>query len=1075
WKVLTSAIYLHDIKADKKTHGKEGADFAEQLLRKLDLLDTQQINKVKDAIILHEIWTEDDVSRLQEAGLEAQILYDIDSWDAFGIKGVYRFLTIYRKRSIAYEKILKNLKARHSNLIWKAFEIKGAHRFLPTSRKRSVAYEKILKNVKARYNNLIFDATRKLAKDDYEYIKSFFTKLNKELSSGVDVSETKSGAAGVVHYIAQDPDGLVEEISRRALKELNNLERKDVQGIDYGYTIKYFTALGQAYAGLHTENKFPEDGLEVDDNKKGGYLDRGRTLADHILVPLYLANMFSVFTLPQGSYSTGAILKFMFLSPATLVSISVWGLVFLISTGWHERGHYIKAIRACTLKKSLLPDAEKNLESPFIKRLFWNIKIIMLSPLGLFPGIGRKGLTYYVEAPYNIGVAAEGPTTSRRLGIVGIVTALITIPLGVIFGIPILIYIGRVALGSGVVGMLDFFFADPGEYKKFKQQEETAKKVAEGVESEKKTTGAWEKRMEDVKQWIIHNRMQEIIRADGRKLRIPWQFRNCAMGGRHTEKQYPESNISMQEMMFMPISPANYEDAQEMTVKLQNRLKQIIEKTDGCRIMGIGLEGGLAPYITKEKGDIVPEQRLWRMAKQAIKDCGYNKGDRIDVVIALDPAASEMQNEYRIHSNQPNVIGSYRFWRATEKVDMTRDELLELYTKVIEEDGIPIISIEDGFGEDDKEGWRLIMKRYKYKLFLIGDDSDTTKDSSIEYGADNDLRNAFLIKANQIGTLCETLLAILVTIGKKKQKVVSHRSKSPNDDMEAQIAMACDAEGIKAGGGNNTERLVKYVSIMETVAEAIEEKKEKLAKEGRYDEDLEGSLEDIIKRMFITNVIASEVPTNAGIPTVGVKIFFGTNKNRKLHVFPGATPLGTSAGKDESIHLVDSVIYRDQIPEEKHLSLFEGVPDGSYRFKKNVQQSEIDAHGNKKLKELYRRAMRYEGKGCLNAVDNVNTLFRKVFMGKKLAEIGSLVDVDRQLLALEKDAAIRRGQLSKQASRDEQIEIMQRKGMLGMNAILSQSLAMGRLIAHMQRKELNDILRETLMETMAKTIAANGG
>ncbi|UCD55597.1 MAG: hypothetical protein JSV93_02035, partial [Candidatus Omnitrophota bacterium] len=138
WKVLTSAIYLHDIKADKKTHGKEGADFAEQLLRKLDLLDKEQIKKVKDAIILHEIRTEDGISGRQEAGFEAQILYEIDSWDAFGIKGVYRFLTIYRKRSVAYEKILKN--------------------------------------VKARYNNLIFDATRKLAKDDYEYIKSFFTK-----------------------------------------------------------------------------------------------------------------------------------------------------------------------------------------------------------------------------------------------------------------------------------------------------------------------------------------------------------------------------------------------------------------------------------------------------------------------------------------------------------------------------------------------------------------------------------------------------------------------------------------------------------------------------------------------------------------------------------------------------------------------------------------------------------------------------------------------------------------------------------------------------------------------------------
>ena len=70
-------------------------------------------------------------------------------------------------------------------------------------------------------------------------------------------------------------------------------------------------------------------------------------------------------------------------------------------------------------------------------------------------------------------------------------------------------------------------------------------------------------------------------------------------GGRHAEKEYPESNISMQESMFMPLSPSNYEDAPEMTVKLQTRLKEIIESAPGAKVMGIGLEGGIAPLVLR--------------------------------------------------------------------------------------------------------------------------------------------------------------------------------------------------------------------------------------------------------------------------------------------------------------------------------------------------------------------------------------------------------------------------------------------------------------------------------------------
>ena len=188
----------------------------------------------------------------------------------------------------------------------------------------------------------------------------------------------------------------------------------------------------------------------------------------------------------------------------------------------------------------------------------------------------------------------------------------------------------------------------------------------------------------------------------------PWQFRNCGMGGRHTEKEYPESNISMQEAMFLILSARDYQDAQELTVRLQNRLKEIIEKEEGCRVMGIGLEGGLAPYI--EKGEFpLPEVRLWSMMKQAIAECGCQPG--VDVAIALDPAMSELENAYRAEFDMPDSVGMYLFWRDKAKVVLDRDAVLEIYVNAIEDFEIPLLSIEDGFSEDDYEGWRLLLER----------------------------------------------------------------------------------------------------------------------------------------------------------------------------------------------------------------------------------------------------------------------------------------------------------------------------------------------------------------------------
>jgi len=805
------------------------------------------------------------------------------------------------------------------------------------------------------------------------------------------------------------------------------------------------------------------------------YLEKGWVIANHILVSFHVAFISSVLCLSAEAITKTEVLKFIFTSGETLVSLVFLGFTWHTCIAIHEMSHYLAAVRLNTLNEKLLPDAQAMLAKPLGARIPWYLKMYVLIPYGKFAGVVKSGLNYYPDAPFNLAVAAAGPRTSRNLGLVFLPLAVVFLAVGLMLDVLPIIYIGRVFLGLGAVGTLDFFMADPGKYKLYNERERAAAQRGAAI-AEKAKAAQWLQEAPKVKTKMQTTRMQQTTLPSGKIIWAPWQYRNCGMGGRHTEKEYPESNISMQETMFLPLSAKTYEEAQEMTVALQTRLKEIIENAEGGRVMGIGLEGGIAPYITKDPADTVPEQRLWRMAKQTIIDCGYVPG--VDVAIALDPAASELEIAYREEYDQPDAVGTYLFWRDKEKVVMSRDEVYELYRKTIEEDNIPIVSIEDGFAEDDDPGWALIMEKLGDRLFIIGDDSVTTRDSSIEYAADHNLNNTMLCKANQIGTLSETLLAVMVALGKKLEIVVSHRSKSPNDDMEAQIALACFGMGLKCGGGANTERLFKYGSIIKIMAQAVKEAAEKTEAVSAEDKEAEAVADDLVQRLVITDVIGWEEATNAGIPTVGVRVSFGikgSQRFRHFFSFTGSTPLGTSAGTGEAIHLVDSVIFRDQIPKDQYLSLFNKTEDGTYRFKKDANRARIDQQNDPALTELFRRAQRYEGKGCLNAAEHVNSTLAGIFEGKRVADLKDLEAIDTTLLNAEKEAALKRGQLTEQSSKEDQIEVMQRKGNLGMNAILSQSLSLARLVSLMQGRDLWDVLRDTITDTMAKTIAANGG
>lgn len=787
-------------------------------------------------------------------------------------------------------------------------------------------------------------------------------------------------------------------------------------------------------------------------NPSRSFLEKGWVIANHILVSFHVAFISSLLSLPSnlGVGLKAEVLKFIFFSPETLISLAFLWFVCHSAIAVHEMGHYLRAVRLDALNARLLPEAKQNMAAPLPKRILWYLKMFALIPTGRFPGVIKSGLNYYADAPFNLAVAAGGPQASRNMSLVFFPLTFALLSVGLVLVSEPAVYIGRLFLGLSLVSLLDFFIADPGKYREFRDRERRAREKAETVE---KISG-WYAASQQVKQRMLAERTQEVEHPSLGKVTVPWQFRNCGMGGRHTEKEYPESNISMQEAMFVILGAKDWQEAQEMTVRLQNRLKQIIEKEEGSRVMGIGLEGGLAPYVDKADYPL-PEVRLWTMMKQAIQECGYQAGK--EVAIGLDPATSELENAYREEYNMPEAVGMYLFWRDKTKIRLDRDGVLAVYKEAIQKYEVPIISIEDGFSEDDHEGWKMLLKELGDHLWIIGDDLITTNDRTIEMASREALINTALIKANQIGTLYETVLAMLVALGKGQELVISHRSKSPNDDMEAQIALAVNALGLKAGGGANTERLFKYQSGIVTMRKL---------QEGISPISLKAGEEALIRKFT-----AYEESTNAGIPTVGVEIEVHIPSVGALLKFKGATPLGTSAGTGEAIHLVDSSIeYADhQDVIDRHPDFFQEVEKGVYEFSRKTGDAQIKATQDAKLIELFRLASRYEGKGCLNAVDNVLKRIAPQFEGKNLTAL-TLRDIDTTLLRLERDLAVQRGKLSAEDP-EAQEHVMQRKQNLGMNAILSVSLALARAVAHIQGKELYGLIREevfSVIERLAK-------
>jgi enolase len=777
--------------------------------------------------------------------------------------------------------------------------------------------------------------------------------------------------------------------------------------------------------------------------REGGWprLDRGWIIANHKLVSFHAAFLTSLLSISRSISSRADVILQMFFSVDVLISAAIWYMAWHANIALHEMGHFVAAVRTNNLRPDFLGPAQARMAKGFLGRWLFYLELFFKIPWGAADGVTKEAGSYHpaVKAQ-NLAVSAAGPNASKWLALATFPAGVALMALGAIADMAAVIVGGRLLFTVGTVALFDFLLADPGKYKAFRQRQGEAARKAKAVHELAGKSGADADAMRDtalslrIKRKLQIHRLQEVELPDGRLVFAPWEFRNSIMGGRHTEDM--GGNLSFQELMFIPLTARDYIEAQRVTNELQNRVIQIIQDSEGLNFVGVGLEGGVVASYARREGDLIPEERALKVAVQAIEECGFVP-DR-DVCLALDPAASELSLAYRHETGEEESVGQYLFWRAEDPRVMTTDEMLDLYKRWIRE--YPIVSLEDAFAEDDPEGWKRLMAELGDEILIIGDDLVTTKDTSIIQAADEGLINTALIKANQIGTLSETLLATRAAKEHGLALVVSHRSKSPNEVMEADIAFAVGALGLKCGGGSNTERLIKYGRIVELIH---------MAEKGvRFSRGLPRDL-------IISDISAHEEPTNAGIPTVGVIIRLDNGAK-----FTAATPLGTSAGTDEAIHLVDSMIEACPITR-KYPDLFQYDEAGKvYCFRSGLQGESISAKNDDELAGLWMRAKRYGGKGCLNAVANVEEVIAPCFLGKRISDFESLVHVDRQLLELELDLAIKRGKIARDAPVEERIAVMQRKANLGMNAVLSVSLAMGRLLAAREGGELPDVLGE---------------
>ena len=270
---------------------------------------------------------------------------------------------------------------------------------------------------------------------------------------------------------------------------------------------------------------------------------------------------------------------------------------------------------------------------------------------------------------------------------------------------------------------------------------------------------------------------------------LPLPMMNILNGGAHAD-----SAVDLQEFMIQPVGAKSFREAMQMGAEIFHHLGKIL-KANGDST-NVGNEGGYAP--SKIQGT----EGALALISEAVKAAGYELGK--DITFALDAASSEFCKE---------VNGKYEYhFKREGGVVRTTDEMIKWYEELISK--YPIVSIEDGLGEDDWDGWVKLTKTIGDRVQIVGDDLFVTNTERLKKGIELGAGNSILIKLNQIGSLTETLDAIEMAKRAGYTAVVSHRSGETEDATIADVAVATNAGQIKTGSTSRTDRMAKYNQLL---------------------------------------------------------------------------------------------------------------------------------------------------------------------------------------------------------------------------------------------------------------------
>jgi len=274
---------------------------------------------------------------------------------------------------------------------------------------------------------------------------------------------------------------------------------------------------------------------------------------------------------------------------------------------------------------------------------------------------------------------------------------------------------------------------------------------------------------------------------------LPVPCLNVLNGGAHAA-----NSVDIQEFMLVPGGAPSFREALRSGVEVYQALKKVLAGRG--LTTNVGDEGGFAPNLPADRAAL-------EILAEAVEAAGYTVGT--DIAFALDVAATELHRagRYELDGRQ-----------------LTADEMIDYMAGLVDE--FPLVSIEDGLGESDWEGWLALTQRLGSRTQLVGDDLFVTNEELVRRGIDEGVANAVLIKVNQIGSLSETLHTMELADANGYGRMVSHRSGETEDSFIAHLAVATNAGQIKTGAPARGERTAKYNQLLRI--------EEHLGSEARY-------------------------------------------------------------------------------------------------------------------------------------------------------------------------------------------------------------------------------------------------